>query len=297
MRPIKVLTDSCGDLNQGLLEKYNIDYLKMRTVLDGKESPALLTMSDEEFHTLYNVMRDKRRVTTTQVPTAEFLSVFTKYLEEGYDILYIGCSSKQSGSVNAGSVVAKQLFASYPDAKIYCVDSLNASIGEGMLAIEAAKLVSAGKDIDTVLHTVLDMRNRVNEYVTVHSLDALYKAGRVKGSAAFFGNLMGVKPIIISDANGTQAAFKKVRGRMTSLKELAALLKESIIEPEKQTVYIAHADCGENEINALKGFLAEAIPTAAAIESVYIGPIVGSSIGPDAIGVFAFGKEITFTID
>lgn len=295
MRKIKIITDSCSDLNEKLLCEYDIDYVQMRTVFEGKETPARLTMTDEEFHALYNIMRDKKRVTTTQVPTEEFMTVFGKYLEDGYDIVYIGCSSKQSGSVNTGRVVAQKLLEKYTDAKIYCIDSLNASIGEGMLAIEAAKMVCDGYDIDLINDKITLMRKKVNEYATVHSLDALRRAGRVKGSAAFFGNLMGVKPIIIADANGDQAAFKKVKGRQNSFNEIVSLLKESIVSPEEQTIYLAHADCDAEEINALKEIITQNIKCKA-IEVVYIGPIVGASIGPDAIGVWGFGKEVTFKI-
>lgn len=295
MRNIKIITDSCADLNEKLLREYDIDYVQMRTVLEGKETPASLTMTDKEFHDFYNTMRDKKRITTTQVPVEEFMTAFTKYLEEGYDIVYIGCSSKQSGSVTTGNVVANKLLTKYPDAKIACIDSLNASIGEGILAIEAAKMVRAGTDMESVCDTILGMRKQLNQFVTVHSLDALKRAGRVKGSAAFFGNLMGVKPIIIADANGDQAAYKKVKGRENSFREVVNLLKEAMINPEEQTVYIAHGDCDTAEIETLKEIIRENIKCHA-IEVVYIGPIVGASIGPDAVGVWGFGKEVTFKI-
>ena len=295
MRKIKIITDSCADLNEKLLREYDIDYVQMRTVFEGKETPASLTMTDEEFHNLYNIMRDKKRITTTQVPTEEFMKVFTKYLEEGYDIVYIGCSGKSSGSINTGYVVSQKLLEKYQDAKIYCIDSLNCSIGEGILAIEAAKFVREGFDIDYINDKITLMRKKLNQFVTVHSLDALKRAGRVKGSAAFFGNLMGVKPIIIADVNGDQAAFKKVKGRENSFREIVALLKDAIINPEEQTVYIAHGDCNIDEVNMLKGIIQENIKCRN-IEVVYIGPIVGASIGPDAIGVWGFGKEVTFKI-
>ena len=100
MRPIKIITDSCADLNAEQLSRYNIDFAKMSTVEDGVESPALLTWSAEDAHKLYDTIRGGKRITTTQVSVEEFNRVFGKYLDEGYDIVYIGCSSKQSGSVN-----------------------------------------------------------------------------------------------------------------------------------------------------------------------------------------------------
>ena len=196
-------------------------------------------------------MRDGNRITTAQVSVEEFQRIFEEYLKQDMDIVYIGCSSKQSGSVNTGFVTAKKLMEKYEGSTIICIDSLNASMGEGMLAIEAAKLANDGASATEIEAHILSIRKKVNQYVTVHSLDALRRAGRVKGSAAFFGNLMGVKPIIIADANGDQAAYRKVKGRQKSFEEIVAMLKASIIEPEKQTIYLTHADCAKEEIDGL----------------------------------------------
>ncbi|MBQ2827069.1 MAG: DegV family protein [Clostridia bacterium] len=220
MRKVKIITDSCADLTAEQLSRYDIDYAKMSTVYNGVESPALLTWSDEEAHVLYNIMRDGNRITTAQVSVEEFQRIFYEYLKQDMDIVYIGCSSKSSGSVNTGFVIAKKLMEAYPESKIICIDSLNASMGEGMLAIEAAKMANEGATATEIEKHILSVRKKVNQYVTVHSLDALKRAGRVKGSAAFFGNLMGVKPIIIADANGDQAAYKKVKGRQKSFEEI-----------------------------------------------------------------------------
>ena len=209
------------------------------------------------------------------------------------DILYIGCSSKQSGSVNTGFVVAKKLMEQHEGSRIVCIDSLNASMGEGMLAIEAAKMANVGASIDEIEKHVLSVRKNVNQYVTVHSLDALKRAGRVKGPAAFFGNLMGVKPILISDANGDQAAYKKVKGRQNSFEEIVAMLKSSIIEPENQVIYFTHADCSQDEVDSLVGLIKREIPCKG-VEVGFIGPIIGASIGPDAVGIWGFGQEVTF---
>lgn len=106
---------------------------------------------------------------------------------------------------------------------------------------------------------------------------------------------MGVKPIIIADANGEQAAYKKVKGRQKSLEEIVALLKSTIIEPENQVVYITHADCAKEEIDALLAMIKQVIPCID-VEVGFIGPIIGASIGPDAVGIWGFGQEVTFKI-
>lgn len=293
MRKIKIITDSCADLTAEQLERYNIDYAKMTTVYEGKESPAKLTWTAEEVHEFYNIMRDGKRITTAQVSVEEFTRVFGIYLALDMDILYIGCSSKQSGSVNTGFVVAKKLMEQHEGSKIVCIDSLNASIGIGMLAIEAAKMANEGASAEEIEDHILSVRKKVNQYVTVHSLDALKRAGRVKGSAAFFGNLMGVKPILISDANGDQAAYKKVKGRQNSFEEIVAMLKASIVEPENQVIYFTHADCSQDEVDSLVKLIKREIPCKG-VEVGFIGPIIGASIGPDAVGIWGFGQEVTF---
>lgn len=295
MRKVKITTDSCADLNIEQLSKYGIAFAKMSTSCDGVEGVATLTWTENEVHEHYNKMRDGKRIITAQVSVEEFGRIFEEYLKQDMDIVYIGCSSKQSGSVNTGFVTAKKLMEKYEGSTVICIDSLNASMGEGMLAIEAAKLANDGASATEIEAHILAIRKKVNQYVTVHSLDALKRAGRVKGSAAFFGNLMGVKPIIIADANGDQAAYKKVKGRQKSFEEIVAMLKASIIEPEKQTIYLTHADCAKEEIDGLVELIRKEIPCLD-VEVGYIGPIIGASIGPDAVGIWGFGQEVTYKI-
>jgi DegV family protein with EDD domain len=290
MRPIKVVTDSCSDLTKELREKYNIDYLKMNTVKDGEETPASLDWEYYSPQDLYDTIRDGNRVTTTQVPAPTFEEFFKKWLDEGFDIIYIACSGKCSGSVNTGKVVAEELLKDYPDAKIASIDSLNASMGEGQVAIKAAKLRDQGLDFDAVVEQTMAVRNNVNQFVTVHNLNALKAAGRVKGSSAFFGNLLGVKPIIISNPEGDNIPIKKAKGRINSMQEIVDLTVEGIEDVENQTILVAHADCLD-EAQEVVEMLKEKLPNAEIVLG-YIGPIIGASIGADAIGIFSWGKNI-----
>lgn len=293
MRKVKIITDSCSDLSADLLKEYDIDYAKMATVLDGKVEPAYLEWTADEVHDFYNKLREGKRFTTSQATAEEFSRIFPLYLEEGCDIVYIGCSLKQSGSVNTAHMVADKLLEKYPGAEIYCIDSLNACMGEGILAIEAAKKRDEGLSAKEIAEYITSIRNNVNEYLTVHTLDFLKRAGRVTASSAFFGNLMGVKPIIISDVEGSQVAIKKAKGRANSLREVTDLLAESIVDAENQTVYVLHADCAAEEVEFLVSLVKEKIPCKD-VKTGYVGPIIGASIGPDAFVIFAFGKEVTY---
>lgn len=294
MNKVKIITDSCSDLSGELLTKYDIDYAKMTTVCEGVQQEASLLWEYYSPKELYDKIRNGIRVTTTQVPPEEFTRIFDLYIND-YDIVYIGCSTKQSGSVNTADVIAKQYKEKYPDFSIYCIDSLNASIGEGMLAIKAAEMRDEGKSAKEIFDSVSAMRNNVREFITVHTLEYLRRCGRVKATAAFFGNLMGVKPILISDANGVQTPVKKVKGRKNSFAEIVNLMKENITDSENQTIYLVHADCDPAEIEALKNETLSKIKCKDVLP-LYIGPIIGASVGPDAIGLFAFGTEVTYAV-
>ena len=294
MNKVKIITVSCSDLSGELLTKYDIDYAKMTTVCEGVQQEASLLWECYSPKELYDKIRNGIRVTTTQVPPEEFTRIFDLYIND-YDIVYIGCSTKQSGSVNTAAVIAKQYKEKYPDSSIYCIDSLNASIGEGMLAIKAAEMRDEGKSAKEIFDSVSAMRNNVREFITVHTLEYLRRCGRVKATAAFFGNLMGVKPILISDANGAQTPVKKVKGRKNSFAEIVDLMKENITDSENQTIYLVHADCDPAEIEALKNETLSKIKCKDVLP-LYIGPIIGASVGPDAIGLFAFGTEVTYAV-
>ena len=289
MRKIKIVTDSCSDLKKSIRDKYDIDYLQMFTVRDAKETPASLDWEYYSPQELYDTIRGGNRVTTTQVPAVNFEKGFKQFLDEGFDIVYIACSSKLSGSVNTGRKVAEEMLRDYPDAKIRCVDSLNACGGEGLVAVKAALLRDEGLSADEIADKLDEVRNNVNQFVTVHSLNALKAAGRVKASSAFFGNLLGVKPILVSDKNGDNIAIKKVKGRYNSLEEIVNLTAEAIIPEDNEFIYVVHADC-EDEAKEVEKLLLEKLP-GVKVEIGYIGPIIGASIGADAVGIFSWGKS------
>ena len=289
MRPVRIVTDTCSDLSKDLREKYDIDYMMMNTIKDNKETPASLDWEFYGVKEFYDILRDGERVTTTMVPPAVFQKYFREQLEKGNDIVYIACSSKLSGSVNTGRKVAEEMLRDYPDAKIRCVDSLNACGGEGLVAVKAALLRDEGLSADEIADKLDEVRNNVNQFVTVHSLNALKAAGRVKASSAFFGNLLGVKPILVSDKNGDNIAIKKVKGRYNSLEEIVNLTAEAIIPEDNEFIYVVHADC-EDEAKEVEKLLLEKLP-GVKVEIGYIGPIIGASIGADAIGIFSWGKS------
>lgn len=291
MRKFAVIADSTADLGIDLRQKYNIDYVKMNYVIDGKEYPASLDWENHSVKEFYDIMRGGKRIFTTQVPREEFVTKFTEYITNGTDVLYISCSSALSASVNLARIVAKELMEEYPESKIVCVDSLISSLGQGYLAIEAAKLRDAGASVEETAKHIENIRLNVNQCGTPASLEYLKRAGRVTASSAFFGNLLGVKPILISDIKGQNYACKKVKGHLNAKREIAKMTSEFVTDDGYDCLYISHSDALEDA-----EFLRDEILKTAPFKNCYInyiGPIVGASVGPGTIIAFCYGKKVT----
>jgi DegV family protein with EDD domain len=235
-------------------------------------------------------MRGGKRVFTAQVAKKDYYEKFKSALEDGKDVVYISCSSALSASINTAVLVANELNEQFADNKVYCVDSLISSLGQGYLLIEAAKKRSEGLTAADTAKYIEDIRLKVNQCGTVDSMEYLRRAGRVKASKAFFGNLFGVKPIIISDIKGQNYAYKKVKGTVNARVAIAEHLVEAA-NGVYDTLLISHADC---EADAL--LLRDEILKLADFKEVilgYIGPIVGASVGPGTVIGFVFGNEVT----
>ena len=289
MSTFDIITDSTSDLSLELREKYGISYCKMEFSCEDKTYHASLDWDEISYKTFYDSMRQGKRFKTVQVPVKTFDEVFREHLDKGQDILYIACSSGLSGSYNAAKVYCEELKSDYPGKKIICIDSLISGMGQGSMAVKAAQMRDEGCSIEETSKWIEDNKLFYNQYGTTESLEYLKAAGRVTASSAFFGNLFSVKPILISDLEGHNLAVKKVKGRASSLIELAAMTAQYIIDPTEQTIYIGHAD-DEAAANTVAEKIKELIPGATT--SLYvIGPIVGASVGPGTIIVFYRGKN------
>lgn len=291
MKSFQVITDSTSDVELSYRNEYGLDYVQMVFNIAGREYPASLDWEELSASDYYNLMRNGNRATTGLVNAAEFSNKFEKYLSKGLDVLYISCSSRLSGSLNNAKIVAAELMDKYPNNKVICFDSLRSNYSQGMMALDAAMLANKGKSIDEAVRELSIHRLRYQTYATVDSLEWLRKAGRVKASSAFFGNLFGVKPIIVGDAAGNNYAFKKIRGRKQSLEALAKIVDERIINRNEATVFIEHADCLEDAL-FLKNLIIEKVnPKKINISNV--GPIIGATVGPNSITVNFYGEKVT----
>jgi len=284
-----LITDSCSDLAKGVRQKYGIEYVKMNITYGDKELPASLDWDLYSPKELYDIMRGGTRIMTTQVPTQEFMTTFESALKAGQDVVYIGCSSALSGSVNTGVVVANELMEKYPN-KVYVVDSLCSCMGEGLMVIDAAKMREEGKSAAEVAAYFEENKLRYLQFCAVENLTYLKRAGRVKASTAFFGKMFGIKPILISNKAGENFAVKKVKGRKPSLDEIFNMAREAARDVKNQEIALVHADCAA-DAEYLKGRIEKELQPKALYVN-YIGPIIGASAGPGTIAIYLRGEKV-----
>ncbi len=289
-RKFAILIDSTGDLGKELRTKWDIDYCPMNISINDKEIVASLDY-DQGYsaHDIYETIRGGTRVFTTMVPATVFQDKFTYYVEKGMDVLYIACSSGLSGSVNVGAKVAEGILAEHPEAKIVCFDALISGYAQGDMGITASKLRAEGKTLDEVVAYLTENRLRWNQFGAVETLTYLKQAGRVSASSAFFGNLFGVKPILVSDSTGHNVAVRKVKGWKAVLTEIAKEGVKACQDTAQYPIYIGQAD---NEAGAefCKQEILKLAPNATVIVGP-IGPIIGASTGPGTVAVYTFGAN------
>ena len=292
MAKFKIFVDSCSDLSTEIRKQYDIQYCHMGIVVDGVEKQADLDWISYKPEEFYGWLKAGRHVKTTQVSVPEFLDCFRPALKEGFDVLYIGCSSKLSGSVSTcETLVIPQLLEEFPDRKVIAIDSLNATCCEGAMAIKASEFRKEGKTIDEAAQWIEENKLHYNFFATVDTLSYLKAAGRIKGAKAFFGNIMGVKPIFISDAAGNNAVIKKAKGTKNSIEELIAGIKDVVDLENCKEIFVGHGMALERA-ETIKHRLEDELNIKVTI--YWIGPIVGTTCGPGVLAVTCFGKEVTF---
>ncbi|MBR4017354.1 MAG: DegV family EDD domain-containing protein, partial [Oscillospiraceae bacterium] len=225
----------------------------------------------------------------SQILKETYHQAFTDAIAAGKDVIYISCSSALSASINVARLVAAELTDQHPEASIYCIDSLISSLGQGYLAMEASRKREAGLSAAENAAYIESIKLCVNQCGTVASLEYLRRAGRIKASKAFFGNLFGVKPIIISDRTGNNYAYKKAKGAVNARIAIAEHICQAA-DGVYEELLVSHADCIE-EANLLIEEILKIAPFQKVTVSI-IGPIVGASVGPGTVIAFCHGTEV-----
>ena len=290
MAKYQIFTDSSCDLPTDVRKANNIEYFYFGLVVDGVEYHADLDWKEYSPEEFFGWLSKGRSVKTTQVSMEEVLTKVRPYFEKGIDIIYMGCSSALTGSMNLFELAKQELMEEFPDRKMIGIDSLAAAMTLGMMVLDASKKQREGLSIEELEKWVYDNRFFYNQFCTVDTLSYLKAAGRIKGTAAFFGNILGVKPIFISDRKGNNLTISKVKGTKASLNAIFDCIKEAMIPGETTEVAICQGLAMERA-EALKKRFEEELNLKATI--YWIGPIVGTSCGPGVVAAFCRGKEVT----
>jgi len=281
-----IVTDSGADLPREILTQLDVISLPLEihlesgeTRLDGETDPKAL----------YARLREKEKIRTSSVNEARFLQGFLPHLEAGKDILYIGFSSALSATFAAAERAARALAERYPERKILTLDSLCASLGEGLLVTRAARAREGGESIEALYARLLKERWHIAHEFTVSDLFFLKRGGRVSAASAVLGSLLSVKPVMYVDNGGRLIKRSTVRGRRASLLALFERMKQNACLSKEKTVYISHGDCFEDAL-FLKHTIEAEYPDAA-VTVGYVGAVIGSHSGPDTVALFYYGKE------
>ncbi len=284
-----ILTDSCCDMTDQMAQELGLCVLPLmfhlkeqdyRNYLDGREIP---------FHAVYEQVRSGETVTTSAVSVGDFEVAMRTILESGKDILSLSFSSALSTTYQSSVIAAEDLKGEFPDRKILTVDTLCASLGQGLLTWLCAQQKKQGKTLEEVYDFAMETRGRVCHWFTVDDLNHLKRGGRVSAAAALFGTMLSVKPVLHVDDEGRLIPISKVRGRRASLLAVVDEMEKSAVDPGNQTVFISHGDC-----EADAQFVADEVRRRFGTKDIfinYVGPVIGSHSGPGTIALFFLGKS------
>ncbi|MGU8481820.1 DegV family protein [Clostridium perfringens] len=286
MKKFVIFTDSAADLPKRMVKDLDINYLGLICNINNTE---YIDNIDSELtpKAFYNKLREGIMPSTSQVNSFRFVEAFEEYVKQGISILYLAFSSALSGTYNSSLIAREELLEKYPDADIKIVDTRAACLGQGLLVYYAAQMKKDGKSIDEIYSWVEENKNKLCHYFTVDSLDHLKRGGRISSTAAAIGSLLSIKPMLYVNDAGELHNFAKAKGRKKSLKMLFQELEKRIVNPNEQTIFIAHSDCIEDAET-----LAEMIREKYTVKDIlidYIGIVIGSHTGIGTLAVFFLG--------
>ncbi len=284
----KIITDSTADLPITYLEENEIGCLHLSYILDGETYGQGKELDYKEF---YAMMRDGKMPTTSQVNPEQAKTYFEEIIKEHDEILYLAFSSGLSGTYNSVAVAAAEVLEAHPNKKIIVVDTLSASLGEGLIVYKAVELRKSGKSMEETAQWVEDNKLHLVHAFTVDDLFHLHRGGRVSKASAVLGTLISIKPKLHVDNEGHLILLDKVRGRKKSLAALVDYMgiKMGSYRDQNDIYMISHGDCLE-DAESVRDMIKERF----GIENCLIhniGPTIGTHSGPGTVALFFMGEE------
>jgi len=282
-----IYTDSACDLKQDVLAKWGV--LNQTLTLRFTDSDVEYTNEDIPINEFYEKMIEGNVAKTAAINSQTFIGDFEKCLAEGNDVLYIGFSSGLSTTYNSARLAAQQLAEKYPERKIITVDTLAASAGQGLILKLTLDKKNEGATLEEAAAFAEDIKFKISIWFTVDDLVYLKRGGRVSPTAAFFGNMLGIKPVLRMDDEGHLIPYSKVRGRKTSISALADKYGELATNLDSGDIFISHGDCITDA-----QYLADLLKTrynANVTLITDVGTVIGAHSGPGTLALFFVGKE------
>lgn len=284
-----IITDSSADLDQALAERLNVQVVPLSLLLGGKTYRDYPDRRELDPKELYARLRNKEVATTSAVNVADARAAMEPSLKAGEDVLFLAFSSGLSSTCQSIQLAAAELSEEYPDRKCYVVDTLCASLGQGLLVYLTAQKKAQGATIEEARDYAEDTKLHLCHWFTVDDLQFLKRGGRVSATAAALGTMLSIKPVLHVDNAGHLINISKARGRKSSIQALVDKAAETAIEPAEQTMFICHGDCLEDA-----EYLAQLVRERLGVKDIHIGytgPVIGAHSGPGTLALFFLGIE------
>jgi len=289
MNNFVILTDSSADLGEEMVRKLDVEVLPLSFLLKEHTYQNWPDNRDMDPHVFYERLRAGEIATTNAVNVAQYTEILEPMLQAGKDVLILAFSSGLSTTYNSSAIAAEDLRERYPDRKLYTVDTLCASLGQGLLVYLACQERAKGKSIEQVRDWVEENKLHLCHQFTVDDLHFLKRGGRVSAATAVVGSMLQIKPVLHVDNEGHLINIGKARGRQASLKALVDKMAKTAIDPANQVVFISHGDCLE-DARTVERMVKERF----GVKEVYInyvGPVIGAHSGPGTLALFYLGSE------
>ncbi len=285
----EILTDSSANLSREMVNKINVNVLPLTILVGEEEIKSYKEDAEFDYPSFYERLRAGEHVKTSLINADTFISEFEKFLNDGKDVLAIIMSSGISGTYQSAKIAADTVREKYPDRQVIVIDSLSASIGQGLLVYYAAKLRDEGKTVEEAADWVYKNRLKMVHKFTVDDLFFLKRGGRLSGGVAIVGTILQIKPVLHVDNEGHLVVQNKVNGRKKSINALFNAFKEGVVDAKNQVVAICHGDCLEDA-----EYLAEKIKKEVEVKDIIINfcdPVLGAHSGPGTLALFYLAEE------
>lgn len=287
MNSFLITSDSTVDLGKERMEELGIPYVQLFYIRDGVSKRD--GMTNQCALEIYDNMRNGVVYKSSQANPEDFTALWTPLLESGQDILYIGFSSGLSGVVNSAFFARSELGPHYPERKIYIVDSLCASGGEGLFLEKVCEKRNSGATIDECRDYAELLKLRINHWYTVSELAYLRRGGRVSATSAIVADILNIKPVMDMNDAGKLIPREKAKGRKAAIRRMFEHLCERADMNENSYFRITHADCMEDAL-LLKQMIQEKFNGIPVYISM-VGAVIGSHCGPGTLALFFIGEQ------